>query len=758
MSDNSDELKNDIKEIKTEASEGIRSFRETAAENNSSIANVTRDLWDYLQQSKNNTDNVEASLITVGEEIVNNTQKVNETNTLIRSSINVQRQIIERLGVFDNKFIKFEAQLGREIRNNGIKSEGFLETSIEIVNIAKNVKSITPLILDVAALAATIVGIKYGVDYLLGRETTLLPTAAGLYGKDSMAAATTQIEKTSALIRYIEGLPTGFFGLANDKALVIKEYEDTYGIGSYQKDLDEYNKSKTEKDYVPKYTGINAVQATPHLPPPPPPIPAPAPIPTNGNDGSSNVNTAGASAGIPTGTQPTTTGGVDQILNTIKSKESGGRYGYIKGGGQPYGGAYQFTEQTWQGLSKRFGIGSEYQNAASAPPEVQDAVARKYIEQILKQNNGDVTKVPVQWYTGNAQGKISQAAIAQNRGLTPEKYQADWMQRYNNIGSQMAQPQLQQAQQAQLPSIPSIPSIVGQNIPTQKESVISQPKGGNGNLPESMLVSLGEGHHRLQAPAADAYKTMSAAAARDGIRWTITDSYRDLKTQEYLARTKGLYSQGGLAAEPGKSNHGWGTAVDLGSGVNVRGSKQNNWLVENAARFGFRTIPREPWHWEFTGGGIDKSVSRPSTSQGEVGKGSGPTNRDIAMPAPIQHSPSGNMGMVPPMMPFGGNRLGGAVGGLLGIAGGLMSLAAPLMKAPPPMPDKSLLSNDHTQATINKTDAPSHSHISKPLNKDHIHPHDEHTVPSFTREIEHLFGGLGRIFHTGSTVYQTSLS
>ena len=122
--------------------------------------------------------------------------------------------------------------------------------------------------------------------------------------------------------------------------------------------------------------------------------------------------------------------------------------------------------------------------------------------------------------------------------------------------------------------------------------------GENGKLDPSTLTSIGSGH-RLAGPAAAAYTTMASAAKEEGVSWGITDSYRDFNTQVRLAKEKGLYSQGGLAATPGRSNHGWGLATDL----NIKDPKAQAWLQANAGKYGFSTIPREPWHWEFKGGG-----------------------------------------------------------------------------------------------------------------------------------------------------------
>ena len=128
----------------------------------------------------------------------------------------------------------------------------------------------------------------------------------------------------------------------------------------------------------------------------------------------------------------------------------------------------------------------------------------------------------------------------------------------------------------------------------------SQYTGRNGNLAPDELVPV-TGGGRLNPQAAAAYERMVAAARADGINWTITDSYRSYEAQVDVARRKGLYSEGGLAAKPGTSNHGYGSAVDLGGGANKRGTPQNNWLVQNAGRFGFKNIPREAWHWEYKG-------------------------------------------------------------------------------------------------------------------------------------------------------------
>jgi zinc D-Ala-D-Ala carboxypeptidase len=118
---------------------------------------------------------------------------------------------------------------------------------------------------------------------------------------------------------------------------------------------------------------------------------------------------------------------------------------------------------------------------------------------------------------------------------------------------------------------------------------------GNGRIPAERLESIGVGSHRLYSPAARAYRQMTADAAAQGVTIGITDSYRSYDSQVELAGRKGLYSQGGLAATPGTSNHGWGLAVDLDLDANAQ-----QWMRDHAASYGFvEDTPREPWHWAY---------------------------------------------------------------------------------------------------------------------------------------------------------------
>ncbi|MCG2800147.1 MAG: M15 family metallopeptidase [Cellulomonas sp.] len=118
---------------------------------------------------------------------------------------------------------------------------------------------------------------------------------------------------------------------------------------------------------------------------------------------------------------------------------------------------------------------------------------------------------------------------------------------------------------------------------------------GNGRIPAAALHEVGSAGHRLWAPAASSLRQLISDAAREGVTIGVTDSYRSYEAQVDVAKRKGLYSQGGLAAVPGTSDHGWGMAADL-----ELDDTAQSWMRTNAGRYGFvEDTPREPWHWAF---------------------------------------------------------------------------------------------------------------------------------------------------------------
>ncbi|GEA88089.1 M15 family metallopeptidase [Cellulomonas cellasea] len=134
----------------------------------------------------------------------------------------------------------------------------------------------------------------------------------------------------------------------------------------------------------------------------------------------------------------------------------------------------------------------------------------------------------------------------------------------------------------------------------------SLDKYSNGQVPESALCDVAfDPSHELRCDAAQQLEQLDAAYVDAfGVHITISDSYRSLAGQYACTRTKGS-----LCAAPGTSNHGLGTAVDLGGGIQTFGTRQHRWLVANADEYGW-TLPDwaratgskpEAWHWEYVG-------------------------------------------------------------------------------------------------------------------------------------------------------------
>ena len=106
----------------------------------------------------------------------------------------------------------------------------------------------------------------------------------------------------------------------------------------------------------------------------------------------------------------------------------------------------------------------------------------------------------------------------------------------------------------------------------------------------------------VEVDTANAYYVMASAAARDGVEIRVVSGFRTMAEQEHLyyCYTSCTCNGCNLAARPGYSNHQSGHALDL----NTSASGVLSWLNTHAASYGFsRTVPSEPWHWEWWGGG-----------------------------------------------------------------------------------------------------------------------------------------------------------
>jgi lysozyme len=119
----------------------------------------------------------------------------------------------------------------------------------------------------------------------------------------------------------------------------------------------------------------------------------------------------------------------------------------------------------------------------------------------------------------------------------------------------------------------------------------------NGQLPESALSPIASGVEceeplgQLSNAAAADYNSMALAAGRELPTNGCDSAYRPIERQRYYWLLY-ITGRGNLAAYPGTSNHGWGTAGD--ESVWVQG-----YMRLHGDRFCWRKTEAfsEPWHW-----------------------------------------------------------------------------------------------------------------------------------------------------------------
>lgn len=159
---------------------------------------------------------------------------------------------------------------------------------------------------------------------------------------------------------------------------------------------------------------------------------------------------------------------------------------------------------------------------------------------------------------------------------------------------------IQKAVQAkQAPKAPQV-SMEGQYAGPGKQAT---GKVSKGQISVKDTVRVGNAY--LRRDAGNAFIQMSAAFKQaTGRSLGITEGWRSYDEQVRLYK---LYrsGRGNLAAPPGTSTHGAGTAVDI-NGYGDPNGAAFQWLRQNSGRFGYKwtggTFSQiEPWHWDYVG-------------------------------------------------------------------------------------------------------------------------------------------------------------
>lgn len=135
---------------------------------------------------------------------------------------------------------------------------------------------------------------------------------------------------------------------------------------------------------------------------------------------------------------------------------------------------------------------------------------------------------------------------------------------------------------------------------------------------ESKYILSGRKDQYFHGDAVSFLNDLLDEAAEEGLDLKVISAYRSFDEQQAL---KGQYTQvygsgaNAFSADQGYSEHQLGTTVDISDSVTggpfsaFAQTKEYNWLLENAHRFGFiLSYPEnngfyvfEPWHWRFVG-------------------------------------------------------------------------------------------------------------------------------------------------------------
>jgi len=181
------------------------------------------------------------------------------------------------------------------------------------------------------------------------------------------------------------------------------------------------------------------------------------------------------------------------------------------------------------------------------------------------------------------------------------------------------------------PNLDSPPSTPLNSPPAEGKYAVYSTWNGRKRGEEEMIKHRGK--LVMAKSVYPSFKQMSASALLAGIKLQLNSGFRTFDEQLNLRRKnvinkskvsdkKYLISkrpQRGnfkpLTAEPGKSNHQSGTAIDLQTGMPRGGphpskiTKMWRWLANNAHKYGFvRTIKSERWHFVYVG--VDKAAAK----------------------------------------------------------------------------------------------------------------------------------------------------
>ena len=159
---------------------------------------------------------------------------------------------------------------------------------------------------------------------------------------------------------------------------------------------------------------------------------------------------------------------------------------------------------------------------------------------------------------------------------------------------------------------------IGNDAVLTKEAFALAPQAFDDFVTKQVVPVSGQAGHRLNRHAAEAFATMRAAAAADGVPLVVASAFRPRSSETTAAKAARNPKAVGAF-----SPHSLGLAVDLRLHVkgdqldfveistknfpkmlNMLHSPVYKWLYQRGAEFGFYQYRAEPWHWEYNPNGF----------------------------------------------------------------------------------------------------------------------------------------------------------
>jgi zinc D-Ala-D-Ala carboxypeptidase len=139
-------------------------------------------------------------------------------------------------------------------------------------------------------------------------------------------------------------------------------------------------------------------------------------------------------------------------------------------------------------------------------------------------------------------------------------------------------------------------------------------------------------NHLMRKVAADALEKLVAAAKKDGIYIVGVSAYRSYETQKslynYYVQTQGAQTADKYSAQPGKSEHETGLAIDVAGSSGqcavedcFADTEEAKWLAKHVQEYGFIIrYPKgkesitgynyEPWHIRYVGKDVAETIAK----------------------------------------------------------------------------------------------------------------------------------------------------